>query len=124
MADRAQTRAELEDEVDRLMKANHDLRGERDAWRNVRLADGEAEAISGCVKAIDAMRSADTQRSGNASFYAYSGGTSPVERILKFLAARYGVTWYDPPAPEPAPIDPQAVAEAVAEFYRRNGRMF
>lgn len=114
------TKAELEEELARAEAVNRELRADRDAWKNARLADDEAEAIAGCVKALDQMRSARSSRSNNTVFYSYSGD-EPMRRVLKFLAARYGVEWPAPPPPEPAPFDPHAVVEAIVDYQRRNG---
>ena len=100
---------ELEALVEAKDEALKDMRKQRDHWRQHRQSDDEAQAINECVKALD--RFTDTSRS-SYSQVTYTS-TPRVERVLRYLADRYGVTWYTPPAPEP-PFDVMDVASEVA----------
>lgn len=94
MPDDTRTKAEL---LRDLETAKSDLAAaweERDAWRNARRKDKEAAAIDDCVRALDVLK-----ESNRGGIYPRSN-PGDVRRILRYLAERYGVAWYDPP-----PID-------------------
>lgn len=68
---------------------------DRDAWRTAHRSDAEAEALDACVRALDKL--AERGRGGTLSGMR-STTSAAMDRILRYLADRYGVTWYDPPA--------------------------
>ena len=67
-----------------------EMRRQRDAWQQHRVTDDEAQAISACVKALDALTSANQNRGYSSSVMTV--GSSTVGRVLDYLAQRYGVT--------------------------------
>jgi hypothetical protein len=87
------TKAELQELIDHKDANLRSIAAERDEWQRVaeKKRDAESVAIDGCVRAIDKL----TGRTGQSSGY-YAPGK--VERILRYLADRYDVDWYDPPA--------------------------
>lgn len=74
-------------EVCRQLQAKHDLirdlTQQRDAWKDHKLSDKEAQAISACVKALDPLAPTN---------HSYGSDTNSVSRVLAYLAERYGVT--------------------------------
>lgn len=81
---------------------------ERDAWRDHKLPDIEAQALAGAVKALDTLPGRDTFDRGQ-----HRGAP---ERILRFLAARYNVEW-------PTPALPEQVAGTLSEDVRMGERV-
>jgi hypothetical protein len=83
-----------EQHVEALRSQLAAAKADRDAWRVARLPDKEAEAIAGCVRALDAFadRHAGTSSGygGSSSSFTLSD-TGAVRRVLRFLAERYGV---------------------------------
>lgn len=74
------TKADLEAQVE-------DLRQQRDAWRDCGPQDDEAMVIARCIVALDKVKSkATTSSYGSKPSVDY-------ERILRYLASRYGVAW-------------------------------
>lgn len=99
-----------------LGRARSDLEAmtlDRDSWQQAHAPDPEAEAIAGCVRAIDEMRSGGRSAARANRGMSYMGEATtwapprpqdvPEGRVLLNLAARYGVALV--PAPEPEPID-------------------
>lgn len=89
MTDRT-TKAELVAQITEKDERITELQETVRAWQNSRLTDDEAEAISGAVRALDKLA-----KSSRAS-YGYSSQPN-MRRIVRYLADRYGVEWYDPP---------------------------
>lgn len=128
--------AELGVELEREREQRINLTRERDAWRDARLPDPEAEALAGCVRAIEGMRETERaarQRTSNfASNYepSYRGPDdrptalrSAEGRILLALAARYGLAIEATVPKPPPPVEgerlvalPAAVARQVQEL--------
>lgn len=81
-------------EVAALQRRNEELTAERDAWRLKNLGDKEAQAISECVAALDRL----TGRNNTTSYSVTWGRNVDVKRLLRYLADRYGVDWYEPPS--------------------------
>lgn len=98
------------------------LRKDRDDWRDARMPDREAEALSGCVRALDEMMEPPVNLSADryASPVRASprrveyAGDSPVGRILLSLAMRYGL---DFEAAHPPPTDP-ANGQLIDDLHR------
>lgn len=121
---------ELEATADAQDAALKDMRKERDHWRDHRLSDTEAQALSECVKALDRFR--ESSRTGTtgygpstyntASTVTYTG-TCQVERVLRYLADRYGVTWYTPPAPTAPEVDAGELARSVVAEIEHTARL-
>lgn len=86
-----------------------EVEADRNRWREERAPDGEAEAIAGCVRALEEFLG--QRRVGspvNGASYQYGAGFSgfveqpsstPIGRVLLHLAARYGVPLEPPPPP-------------------------
>lgn len=129
----ARQRASHEDQVATLA-------AERDEWRAARIGDPEAEALSGCVRAIDGLLNARSVGSTNTGYssMAYSGHAysvpgpaapeaTPVGRILLHLANRFGVPLVaaTPPAPdadEPTLVSvPRRLAQQLIESGQAHG---
>ena len=83
------TKADLAAQIEALTQSLADQRKAAEAWRDHKMPDPEAEAISACVKALDKL---PTSRS---SSWPARGGDH--RRVLRYLAERYGVQWYDSP---------------------------
>lgn len=112
-----------------------EARAEANRWRNERLADPEAEALSGCVRAINAMYEAQADRESRVrggsvmaqpmryspEFYGtrYEVQPSPLDhpvgRILLALAARHGLAIAPVPA-EPVEVPGQRLMSVPAEL--------
>lgn len=125
--------AERDDAVRALAQRERALalaEAEAAAWKAVKVADPEAEALSGCVRAIEALLS-----SAQVNVASYAMGFSrppppqaaetPIGRILLHLSARYGVPLAPPAPPAPDPDEavmitvPRRVAEQIAkDTYR------
>lgn len=99
------------------------LRKDRDDWRDARLPDREAEALSGCVRALDEMMEPPVNRS--VDHYALArpsprrveyAGDSPVGRVLLSLAARYGLR-IDEAEPPPDLVGPP-VDRLIEDLHR------
>lgn len=129
--------SEFEDAERRLIET----RRERDAWRDARIADPEAEALAGCVRAIEKMHNDIGARARNTNFGASqwhypscsdrpSALASPVGRILLSLIARYGLeieAVAPPPSPPPPEGDrlvmvPAYLADSVESMIRNGAR--
>lgn len=92
------TKKDLIDQVHMADAAAEAAREEAKRWREFHMADGEAEAISGCVKALDALFRGSGQNVQIGSTYrTTSRGAPDARRVLRYLADRYGVEWFDPP---------------------------
>ena len=73
---------------ERMKAALDQMTADRDKWREAKRQDREAEALDGCVRALDALKGGqDNYRMATSSVF---------ERILRYLAARYGVAWPEP----------------------------
>jgi len=81
---------ELQSTIAAVKADREQIRADRDRWRDARRQDDEAEALDGCVRALDKL--------GGTKTYDYGRpmAGNQYERILRFLAARYGVTWPEP----------------------------
>lgn len=77
-----------------------DMRTDRDRWRDARKSDHEAEAIEGCVRVLERFleRSKHTSAGGFTVTVMPAGQAESAGRVLRYLADRFGVTWYTPPA--------------------------
>lgn len=71
------------EEVRALAAKNADLAKDRDAWKDHKVSDTEAQAISACVKALAPFQ---TSQYGN-----HADRQASVRRVLDFLAHRFGV---------------------------------
>lgn len=100
-----------------------EARTERDEWKAAHLPDPEAEALAGCVRAIEALVNPPNQR-GTLGYtptahWGYTGRpdalSMPVGRILLALAARYGVPVEPTAQPEPTGQVLVSVPAHVAE---------
>jgi hypothetical protein len=89
VSDRA-TKAELVAEITEKDERITELLETVRAWQNARLTDDEAEAISGAVRALDKICK-------HARQYGYGEGRPNMRRVIRYLADRYSVEWYDPP---------------------------
>lgn len=102
---------------------------ERDEWRAVKISDPEAEALSGCVRAIEALLSAQSSRVESSSYGMSSRYEPPapsdtqIGRILLHLAARYGIQ-LDPAQPQADTDEPTVVTvpRSIAEQLARSGQ--
>jgi hypothetical protein len=125
-------RRQLEQERERTKAA----KTEADDWRAVKVADPEAEALSGCIRAIDVMRSASNVNlmgsSIGSSSYSYGqqpvhipAEATPVGRILLHLAARYDIPIVDAPPPRREDVtvlvDPGTAARLIDDGLARHG---
>lgn len=67
----------------------------------------EADALARCIRALDAMVQAE--RSERQGDWRYAPAQLPAaERVLRHLAARYGVLW---PEPDPPEVEPEPQSE-------------
>lgn len=96
MTDRGPTKAALMDQIAAMEQSIDELREERDHWRRAKVADSEAEALSACVKALDALNERTRTGYGNVGGINFSFGGDKFRRVLKYLADRYGVEWPTP----------------------------
>lgn len=96
---KTQREIDLERHLEEVASALEDMHRDRDAWRERNpLPDREAEAIAACVVALDKMHDGQHSTTTWPTLVRYSDGR--FERVLRYLAARYGVQWIDPPQPE------------------------
>lgn len=102
------------------------------AWKEVKIQDPEAEALSGCVRAIEALI---TSQSSGRNMVGYSTGftpppptpsDTPIGRILLHLAARYGVPLAAAAAPDVDTEEPVmlSVPRRVAEQLLESGQAY
>lgn len=102
---------------------------DRNRWRDAKIQDSEAEAISGCVRALDELTGRNRNRSGNdfaamspsyGPSYPQDPTTTPVGRVLIHLAQRYGVALIPTPPPEVDLEEPvtMTVPRRIAESIR------
>lgn len=118
MAEKEPTRAELKEQIASLEAALVDVRDERDEWRRARVADDEAEALSACVRALDGLKSRDRNR-GPVYARGFDVGGNSFRRLLVYLADRYGVPWWEPPAEDDSPL--LSAARAVVSEWDVRG---
>lgn len=117
-----------------IQNAEHNAK-DRDAWRDAHLPDPEAEALAGCVRAIEAMQKAHKNSRndyGNfASSYTQYGSieeegpsalAAPEGRILLALAARYGLA-IEAVVPKPRVIEGQRLVSMPADLAEQIERM-
>lgn len=107
---------------------------ERDAWRTAHAPDPEADALAGCVRAIEGMRAAAKKRTDYdnfASSYTQYGTIEeerpsalavPEGRILLSLAARYGLA-IEATVPKPRIIEGQRLVSMPAALAEQIERM-
>lgn len=88
---------ELENDLANERRRVAELTTERDAWRDAHRKDDEAATIEVCAKALASLL--ERGRSG-ATHYHFSEAPPQVERVLRYLALRFGVVWPDPRIPE------------------------
>ena len=103
---------------------------DRDAWRAARVTDDEAEAISGCVRALDALIASGGRNTGGgyavampSRQYVPDPRETPVGRVLLHLSGRYGVPLVPMPPPEIDPEEmvtmtvPRRIAESIQHTW-------
>lgn len=80
------TRAELAAAIAERDARIEELAKDRDAWKEVGPQDAEAMAIARCITALDKVKAKAEHSYGTKPTVSY-------ERILRYLADRYGVPW-------------------------------
>lgn len=109
--------AELRSSCENYQTRVGDLTADRDAWRAEHRKDDEAEAIESCIRAITAMLAGGSRPDRMSGVQMYFEGTpAPAERVLRYLALRFGVAWPKGPtmAEQAAAVEVQAVEDVRA----------
>lgn len=125
---------EMERRALRAESEREELRDERNHWRDARVPDPEAEALAGCVRALEEMGNGRTlsvnehamgmspgrrlntiETYGNRTEMSEAAGDHPIGRILIALASRYGVPLVAVP-PEPIVIEGRRILSVPAEL--------
>jgi hypothetical protein len=96
------TIASLEGELSDQRRLTRGFQDELNQFKaNAHGLDGEARAIAGCVAALD--RVVPVSHSWQQP--------QKVQRILRFLADRYGVTWHEAPMLNGGYCPPQGISD-------------
>lgn len=127
------TRALLDQREQQLAETSRELRSMRielDELRTQRdhldaRSEPEADAMALCVQALDGMRAEIAAARRRASTWG-EADSSPVERVLLYLAHRYDVPLVVRAEPEPEPdgmdlvVAPSALARKLERVLRDN----